>query len=126
MPLTGCSTGPAQEDIYACEDWASAYSHFPDPVTMKDKSVMVAMLELAAEGYADASETAKNEELAQTLREVADDWANLARSIETADSSPLEPPKSEVKDVYRLCKELNIETEIIRDADQLPDWYDPK
>jgi hypothetical protein len=124
MPLTACTMSPAQEDIYACEDWANAYSQLNEFDSGGDSKLQIAIIRLTAEEMGSAALTAKNSRLSDGLNEVANYWESVALWLSENNKDLLEESDIEDKDIYRLCQEMGIETELY--GSRLPDWYDPK
>lgn len=118
--LTACTSGPNQNDIYACEDWASAYSTLADANT-EDNAQLTAMLKLTSDSYESASSEAFNPDLANLLSQLSSFYASAARMVEQDNPDLLNETDADDKDVYRKCVELKITPEIT--GSNLPDWY---
>lgn len=120
ISLSGCSTGPNQNDIYACDDWASAYSTMANMNT-QDNAQLSAMLKVTADSYESASTEAFNSELANLLSQLSSFYASAARMVELDNPDVLNETDTDDKDVYRKCIELKITPDIT--ANNLPEWY---
>lgn len=118
--LTGCSTGPNQSDIYACEDWASAYSFLESSET-EDGELFVGILQLTADKYEDAAAEANDPELSELISQLSIFYSSASDFLADDNADLLVDVDAEDKDIYRKCLELGITTEIT--SDQIPDWY---
>ena len=120
ISLTACTTSPNQNDIYACEDWASAYSTMANANT-EDNAQLSAMLKVTADSYESASSEATNPELSNLISQLSSFYASAARMVDQDNPDLLNEIDVDDKDIYRKCVELKINPELT--ADKLPDWY---
>lgn len=120
ISLSGCATGPNQNDIYACDDWASAYSTMANMNT-QDNEQLSAMLKVTADSYESASSEATNPELSNLISQLSSFYASAARMVDQDNPDLLNEIDVDDKDIYRKCVELKINPELT--ADNLPDWY---
>lgn len=119
--LSGCSTSPHQADIYACEDWASAYS-FLESANTEDASMYVGILQLTADKYESASTEANDFELSDLISQMSIFYSSASNFLADDNSDLLVDVDADDKDIYRKCLELGINPEIT--SDRIPDWYE--
>lgn len=121
LVLTGCSTGPNQDDVYACEDWASAYSTLSD-MNVDDDNQMAGFFMITAESYVDASDLANDPELSDLLYEVSSFYDSAHRMVLEDNPDLLVDVSADDRDIYRRCLELKISPELT--SERTPDWYE--
>ena len=120
LSLSACTSSPNQNDIYACEDWASAYSTMANANT-EDNVQLSAILKVTADSYESASSEATNSELSNLISQLSSFYASAARMVDQDNPDLLNEIDVDDKDIYRKCVELKINP--VLDADNLPDWY---